>query len=104
MNESELCIKDALKVLSLFFALAVISLVMVYSKFTQAMDSVWQDEKERETIFDNELFCEIFDLDSYETSGGVYEFGEKSYAQEYVECGGKGGVISAIMDGCIGEN
>ena len=104
MNESELCIKDALKVLSLFFVLAVISLVMVYSKFTQAMDSVWQDEKERETIFDNELFCDLVDLDNYETSGGVSEFYEKSYVEEYVECGGNGGVISAIMDGCIKDS
>ena len=104
MSESELSIKEALKVLSLFFALAVISLVMVYSKFAEEMDSAWQDAEKKETVFDNELFCDLIDLDNYETAGGVSEFDENDYVKEYVECGGKSGVISTIMAGCVGEN
>ncbi len=103
-NETEISIKDTVKVLSLFFALAVISLVLVYSGFESKMDDVWQDGEERITIFENETFCQIIDLDNYKTVGEVYEFDKNQLVSEYIESGGEINVFEEIMTEQVKEN
>lgn len=97
MMDNEIKIKDIAKVLSLFFALAVISLVLVYSNFERGMDAAWQDGAREETIFDNEEFCEFIDLDNYEISGGVDDFEENQLVFEYMESGGNFDVFGCVM-------
>ena len=101
---NEICIKDVAKVLSLFFALAVISLVLVYSNFEKGMDEAWADIENSETIFDSEEICQLIDLDNYETTGGVDEFEENPLVLEYMESGGETDVFGNIMKEYLREN
>ena len=90
--------------LSLFFAMAVISLVLVYSNFEAGMDEAWEDDRNKETVFDNDAFCQIIDLDNYKISGGVDDFEENQLVFEYMESGGKLDVFGAVMDEHLKEN
>ena len=44
MSKSD--IGDLFKVLTLFFALTVISLVMIFGKFEQGVEDFWEEEEE----------------------------------------------------------
>ena len=98
MMNGEIRIKDIAKVLTLFFALAVISLVLVYSNFERKIDEAWQDSSIGVDIFENEEFCQLIDLDNYEMAGGVYEFDREELIFDYEESGGTLDVFGTVMD------
>ena len=60
IKEPELGIKEVLKTLSLFFALCVISIMMLSSKFQKGVENFWQDkegiEKAVGVVIDSEIF------------------------------------------------
>ena len=98
MNNKEISIKECVRVLTLFFILSLISVVMIYSKFEQGVEDFWKNKKDSENIASDSLFYDIIDLDSVETSGGVCEIEENSLEKSYIESNGEVNVFMELFE------
>lgn len=87
-------IKNCFEVLSLFFVLAVMSVVMIYGKFEQGVEDFWKNGVEEEKTEETE---EI-NLDSQETSGEVSDFYKQQLIFEYMETKGETEVFKEIFE------
>lgn len=99
MKENEdISIREAIKVLTLFFILSVVSMVMIYSKFEQGVEDFWENREEyKNTVLDSEIF-DLIDLDNVKTADGVSDFDAEAKVNEYIESGGEEQVFSSFFD------
>ncbi len=97
-NNKEISLKEALQVLSLFFILSIVSVIMIYAKFEQGVEDFWENSEKYEDAIKNSGFGEIIDLDSLETQGDVYEFDQKELEKRYREAGGDLNVFKELFD------
>lgn len=99
MNENkEISLKEVIQVLSLFFILSIVSVVMIYAKFEQGVEDFWKNSEKYEDVIINSDFGEIIDLDSLETQGDVYEFDQKELENRYREANGNLNVFKELFD------
>ena len=95
MNENgEINIKGCFEVLSLFFILATISMIMIYSTFDKGVSKLWQDKIKEENV-DNES---AVSLDEGKMSGDVWEIRKGELVFEYIESKGETEVFWRLFE------
>ncbi|MBQ8145161.1 MAG: hypothetical protein IJ039_00100 [Clostridia bacterium] len=96
-NEKNITLKECIQVLSLFFILSIISVLMLYTEFEQGIENFWQDKEEHLDVFENEQFNDLIDLDNVEITEDVSEFDKKELASRYMESNGEVDVFNEIF-------
>lgn len=76
MNKKDIC--EVFKVLTLFFALTVISIVMVHSKFEEGVERFWQEQEEIKAAVNEISLEENKNEEKCKMSEGVYDFRQYS--------------------------
>ena len=97
-EREEIGIKGCFEVLSLFFVLAVVSVIMIYGKFEQGVNDFWENRLYEDTSVEKEENEEIRDADNIETSGGVSDFYKNYLENQYIESNGEIDVFKEIFD------
>ena len=100
-NSKEISLKEVIQVLSLFFILSIISVVMIYAKFEQGVEDFWKSKDDYEQVLENSAFCDIIDLDSIETQGDVCEIDQKELENRYNEANGKFNVFNKLFEAYV---
>lgn len=99
MNENKkISLKEVMQVLSLFFILSVVSIIMIYAKFEQGVEDFWNDKEKYEEVLENSGIGETIDLDSLEIQGDVYEFDQNELEKRYKEANGNLNVFKELFD------
>ena len=102
-NKLELTSNKTFKILTLFFCLALISTVAVYSKFAQGVEDFWQDKKEIGEIIEDALLEGVINVDNYEIAEGVSDFDKNYLAECYIEAGGKINIEELLLNERLSE-
>ena len=76
MNKKDIC--EIFKALTLFFVLTVVSIVMIYSKFEEGIESFWQEQEEIKAVVNEIDFGKITKEENCKKTGDVFEKQQKS--------------------------
>lgn len=93
-EKSEIDIKGCFEVLSLFFLLATVSIIMVYSTFDRGVSEFWKNKIDEEK-YENES---IVSLDEGEMSGDVWEIEKGELVFEYIDSKGEAEVFWQLFE------
>lgn len=96
-NTEKVSYKRTLKILCLFFALSVISVAMVYTKFVQGVEDFWKDKAEDVLVLEGGVLSELIDLDAYVPTDEPREIELEELALEYMEKQGGVSVFEEIF-------
>ena len=102
-NKLELTSNKTFKILVLFFFLALISVVAVYSKFVQGVEYFWQDKEEMGEAIEDALLDGVIDVDNYEIAEGVSDFDKNYFVECYIETGGKMNIEEMLLNERLSE-
>ena len=94
--------KRVAKILCLFFALSVISIVMVYSEFVQGVENFWLSKAEDVSLPENNILSDLIDLDSYTYTDAPCEIDRERMVEEYIENRGGVSVFEEIFSQYLG--
>ncbi len=97
-NEKNITLKECIQVLSLFFILSIISVIMLYTEFEQGVENFWKNKEEYLDVFENDGFNELIDLDKVEIKGDVSVIDKKDLTQRYINSGGEVQVFNEIFN------
>ena len=97
-NEKNITLKECIQVLSLFFILSIISVLLFYTSFDKGVESFWQDKEEYLDVFENETFSDIIDLDKVEIAKDVSKFNKKDLVEKYINSGGETQVFTELFE------
>lgn len=97
-NEKNITLKECIQVLSLFFILSIISVLLFYTSFDKGVESFWQDKEEYLDVFENETFNDIIDLDKVEIAEDVSKFNKKDLVEKYINSGGETQVFAELFE------
>ena len=102
-NEKNISLKDCIQVLSLFFILSVISVLLFYTKFEQGVKDFWQSREEYADVFENEILEDLIDLDSVEIPKDVSIIDKNELVKEYINTKGDTEVFNEIFNYYVNE-
>lgn len=97
-NEKNITLKECIQVLSLFFILSIISVLLFYTSFDKGVESFWHDKEEYLDVFENETFNDIIDLDKVEIAEDVSKFNKKDLVEKYINSGGETQVFTELFE------
>ena len=100
-NSKEITFKEVIQVLSLFFILTIVSVVMIYAKFEQGVEDFWKSKDIYEDTFENSMLGDIIDLDSIETQGDVCEIDQNELENRYKESKGNFNVFNELFEAYV---
>ena len=94
---NEIRIKDIFKTLTLFFVLAVFSVILVYSNFEQGVEDFWVEEEELADAIDQSGLFDLIDLDSIVIEKDIQEANNSELIEEYIKTKGDVSVFDKIF-------
>lgn len=97
-NEKNITLKECIQVLSLFFILSIISVLLFYTSFDKGVESFWQDKEEYLDVFENDIFNDIIDLDKVEIVEDVSENRKNELKERYVNSGGETQIFNELFN------
>ena len=97
-NEKSITLKECIQVLSLFFILSIISVLLFYTSFDKGIENFWQDKEEYLDVFENDTFNDIIDLDKVEIVEDVSKNSKNELAEKYINSGGEVQIFNELFN------
>ena len=96
-KKGEITIKGCFEVLSLFFILTVLSLVLIYSKFEQGVEAFWQSTLNTQEMEKSSEGMGEINTDNVKIEDQVSDFTKNQLVFEYMDSCGEIDVFSTIF-------